>query len=434
MKGGYIDPDNVYGVCQGLVPTQPEAPWYERLRGRVGGGGVTPHGHGLVYGALLTHLPPNMPAEAKHTIALNIELVVHGARPATLLESADYGEMDTFYAAVTTIKRLVQPYTQVAVTMRRGTHPQLLVYNQARVPPALVRAAMRSNDAMGKVLGYQCAGEQGRASYVMVRYFYSVATLPQEEELYTEMCSESEVDTQRVQRQLASYNAVARPLGVTIRVFIKQPVMSPVDLFATSMQPGGVPATTAEKAQEALVQHLGDAGLEGVAAHVQAQPASRTRWPWYATLVHVFSIHDMVVAAYGQRDGTLSRELSDLLMDTLATMTPVFKDDPSNPFMQRNITHVETVNDVLSAIAQKQYDLLNEEQDRVFYLLNQTPLSEAASYMVTPWLPAQWDALYVLMVTVLLYNMFGLGAQVGLTRNEKREKQWLEDEAGVLFS
>jgi len=322
------------------------------------------------------------------------------------------------------------------VTMRRGTHPQLLVYNQARVPRLLVRAAMRSNDAMGKVLGYQCAGEQGRASYVMVRYFYSAATLPQEEEeeLYTEMCSEREVDMQRVQRQLASYNAVARPLGVSIRVFIKQPVMSPMDLFATSMQPGGVPAPVAEKAQEALVQHLSDAGLEGVAAHVQAQPASQIRWPWYATLLHVFSVHDMLVAAYGERDGTLRRDLSDLLMDTLATMTPVFKDGDSNPFMQGEVTHITTVSGVLSAIAQKQYDLLNEEQERVFYLLNKTQLSEAASYMVTPWSPAQWDALYVLMVTVLLSDMFGMGPKVGLKRNAGREKQWLEDEAGVLFS
>ena len=44
MKGGYIDPDNVYGVCQGLVPTVLDegVPWYERLRGRVRGG-ATPH-------------------------------------------------------------------------------------------------------------------------------------------------------------------------------------------------------------------------------------------------------------------------------------------------------------------------------------------------------------------------------------------------------
>jgi hypothetical protein len=375
-----------------------------------------------------------MPAEAKHTIALNLELVVHGARPATLLESADYGDMDMFYATATTIKRFVMPYTQVAVTTRRGTHPQLLVYNQARVPRLLVRAAMRSNDAMGKVLGYQCAGEQGRASYVMVRYFYSAATLPDEEELYTEMCSESEVDMQRVQRQLASYNAVARPLGVSISVFIKQPVMSAMDVFLTSMQPGGVPAAVAENAQAALVQHLSDAELQGPAAHVEAQPASQIRWPWYATLMHVFSVHDMLVAAYAERDGTLRRELSDLLTDTLATMTRVFIDDDSNPFMQAEVTHITSVSGVLSAIAHKQYELLNAEQDRVFYLLNKTQLSEAASYMVTPWSPAQWDALYILMVTVLVYDMFGLGPKVGLTRNQGRETQWLEDEARVLFS
>lgn len=434
MKGGYVDPDNVYGVCIGQVPTQPEGeePWYERLRGRVRGGQT---GGGLVYGALLTHLPVSMPTEAKHTIALNIELVTHGARPATLLESADYNDIDSFYAATTTIKRLLEPYTQVAVLLKRGTHPQLLVYNLARVPPALVRAAMSSNDAMGKVLGYQCAGEQNSESYVTVRYFYSAPTLESEEELYTELCSQSEVDIKRVERQLSSYNAVARPLGVVLRVFIKQPMMSAFDLFNISMQPGGVPAEVQKKAQEALVQHLGDAGgLESVAELLKVKSPVEVRWPWYATLVYVFGVNDMILAAYKTRDNTVTRELSDLVISTLASMTPVLVDEDTNPWKQRRVSNIDTIYDVLSAIVHKQYDLLNREQQRVFSQLSKTRLSEAASYLVSPWSPAQWDALYILIVTVVMYDMFALGQQVGLKRHPKKENDWLESLASVLFS
>lgn len=65
MRGGYLCPSHQLGI-----------------RGGENGG--------LVYGALLSALPFTMTSAQRHEIALNVELVVHAARPATMLESADH--------------------------------------------------------------------------------------------------------------------------------------------------------------------------------------------------------------------------------------------------------------------------------------------------------------------------------------------------------
>lgn len=310
----------------------------------------------------------------------------------------------------------------VRVRGARAQHPQFVVFNKARVPLPLLRAALAGNRvAMGKILGYQCAGEGGGAT---VQYFVRVPAVEEELELYAEMCSATEVDGNRVEKQVALFNSIASPLGVTIRAMVKEPVISLVDLFHAVMKEGVIP----DGAHAAVVQHLNDAGLSTLADVASASDPSKLRWAMLVTLLYIFAIDDMLMTPYADSHNTLSRELVDSLYDTFERMTPAFLTD------QARVSRIDSVSDVLSAILNKQYDFLNSSQERVFQLLKNTPLVESASFMVQPWTPVMWDALYVLILAVLKFDIYGLVSQTGMRRQPGKEQAYLESVAAVLFS
>jgi hypothetical protein len=320
-------------------------------------------------------------------VAFNVVLVALGVRSATLIERADYyPDNRAFDVVVNTLQRVVPRYTSaIQMTMRDATNTQFLVYNRA-LSRALVSAALGDDTAMGQVLGFQCAGEL--ASPFSVK-FYVVPSPNLKKEFYVEMCSERP-DMDTVERQLAAFRDVARKLHWGVTVSVKQ-----------SMRPHEVAALLRTGDERAIAKHRTNVREQlnkSMLYTLEAAPVWNNDMTAAAVLnaVDDFSPFFDMDVLNAEQDSAVSAASAQgealLLPSRVGAWTPV--------------DSIRALDDVLAAIANEQYELLNSTQGRadIESLLNPTCAPRALSLLSKTPSGAEWTVFYVFLAMRIMHN------------------------------
>jgi hypothetical protein len=319
-------------------------------------------------------------------VAFNVILVATGARTATLLERSDYyPNEEVFDAVVSALQRVVPRHTsRIGMRMRDDENLQFLVYNRT-LDPALVDKAMTDTKAMGQVLGFQCAGDEAAPYFVR----FTLYSRGRKKEFYTETCAE-QPDADTVRRQLDTFRNVARQIGWDVKAQIKK-----------AMHKHEIVALLRSGDREAIRRHETDIRQQLLNDMLYTLgEADELDWDMTAAALLNATEELNVVLEFrplSAEEWNATTEVSDrgealLLPSRVAAWQPV--------------KQLNTFDDVLAAIANQQFSLLNSSsgQRNLGDLFDSTCAPDALSVVGLTPSARRWTVVYVFIALRILHN------------------------------
>lgn len=319
-------------------------------------------------------------------VAFNVILVATGARTATLLERSDYyPNEEVFDAVVSALQRVVPRHTsRIGMRMRDDNNFQFLVYNRT-LDPALVDKAMTDTKAMGQVLGFQCAGDEA-APYTVQ---FSLFSRGRKTEFYTEMCAE-QPDADTIRRQLDTFRNVARQIGWNVKAQVKK-----------AMHKHEMVALLRSGDRDAILRHETDIRQQ-LLNDVLYTLGEADELDW-----------DMTAAALlnAAEDLNVVLEFRPLSVEEENATTEVSDRGealllPSRVAAWQPVKQLNTFDDVLAAIANQQFSLLNSSsgQRNLGDLFARTCAPDALSVVGSAPSARRWTVVYVFIALRILHN------------------------------
>lgn len=347
-------------------------------------GGATPQNPEPVVHRLLTALPPALPLENAYDVAWNVHLVSAGIRSATLLERADLLVVDesVFDATVAAIRDAVSTQPNVETRMRSpgSATRQFLVYNTSRVTAQDVHDAVDMEDppAMGKVLGFQCAGQIGSPYSV---FFFLQTGDAEPVMFYAEMCNDAP-DSSVIARQTRQFNEEAKKFGWS--------VTSKTDYNATiPMMVQQLLSDSPEFSLDTLLNHCENVGLlvfqrrleQGLVLTRHTRAILAGLLAYLEPLIDVYAMHNNFTQFMGTYESNVE-QVERLLLGTQA------------------VPQGELTGLVVAAAVSQQYDTLNTIAKQVMRAVRH---ALKVRNMKTPRSPQQWDLLAAVLAVHTLH-------------------------------
>lgn len=346
--------------------------------------------------------PLNLSDRQYYNILFNTLLVAAGARTATLVESADYGmETHKFEGIVRALQSAPLP-SHVKQAFRKGaeTAPQYLVYSTA-LPDRLVKSALdlhRSNStvAMGKVLGFQCAGEL--ASPYNVRFSVYPDDGGEGYEFYVEVCKERpDEDIAKAMHQ--KFSAVAARYGWDVQFRIQYAM--PLDDMLAYMQTHSA-AELNEQHRDMVLETLDGEMLTELEQFLQQQKQwdeSTIEWPLVIAAL-ISTQHTPLSVLYGNMTTAEDEASQEVTSRAEQMLLPAFRRE----LKSRRVVEVNSVTALLALLAQHDVTRVNEHRADMRRLLAGTKLEGAVDMFPDFTTTRQLDALYVLIVFRVLHD------------------------------
>lgn len=364
-----------------------------QLRGGVNGNGELDALKQFLEDALA---PLDLHVKHFYDILFNTLLVAAGARTGTLVESADYGTNTHLFDGIVRALQSAPLPPHVKQGFRKGVKatPQYLLYSAA-LPAHLVRSALNINStntqvAMGKVLGFQCAGQL--ASPYSVKFNVFPGEGEEGYNFYTEACADHP-DEDVLEEMERKFQAVAAPYGWHVDFYIDRGML--LDELLEIMQRHSA-AELNEYRMEVLQNVTGEMLYE-LATYLEQRDEwdeSTIEWPLVVAAL-IATQHDPLSVLYGDLTTAESAVIESTTAEGERMLLPSYRRE----LKSRRVTRVETMTDLLALLAQHDVARVNGHRDDVMRLLNGTMLEGVVERYVEEFMTTwQLDALYVMLV------------------------------------